>query len=181
MTGRKNKRGRFYRPQGSPTITSPLIETVCSWIADGNTFEDSCAAVGIVTNTARTWLLAGARELEHLAQGGAPNADQALYARFKEQVERARARAKTQHVRNISRAGKKDWRASGWLLERQYPREYSQQIKLNVGEELDRFLNAIEAGLTPEEFARVIDVANRSRHGEADPAASGTAADQHED
>lgn len=52
---------------------------------------------------------------------------QYLLLQFLQSIKRARLNAMEQHVGNIQAAGRKNWQASAWYLERRYPEEFGRQ------------------------------------------------------
>lgn len=66
---------------------------------------------------------------------------------FEEFVQKSYVRCKDVHLRNIESAGKQDWRASSWFLERKYPEEFGKKdvIKHEYEYKLKGFMEAVLA------------------------------------
>lgn len=67
------------------------------------------------------------------------------------------------------------WQANAYLLGVRFPKKYSPQVRVIVQEQLDAALRALERGLEPETYARVLDIlANADgSEGDADPLGPG--------
>jgi len=51
---------------------------------------------------------------------------------FSEAVLKANAEAKRLHLKRVNQAGKRDWRASAWMLERRWPEDYALKSALDL-------------------------------------------------
>jgi hypothetical protein len=139
-----------------------VSEIVLNYMRDGMTLRDSCALGGVSKRTFHVWV----------------KEDPALYA----QLQKARLECKVVHVRNIRNHAQEDWKASAWLLERMFPKEFSRRTVIelpNRDADEDVFVRVP----TPEEAQRLaierarakgIAEANGSGQGGVDPDA-GTA------
>lgn len=72
-------------------------------------------------------------------------------AEFGEQLRQAEQKCEFVHLNNVQTAGKSNWRASAWLLERRYPERYGpRKPGLVTPEQLRRVLEQL-AGVVCEE------------------------------
>ena len=85
--------------------TPETIETILNAIGDGLTQRDASKLAGISEDTLCLW----------------KRSDSEL----SEQMHRKTIEYKQKLLKNIERASEKDWKASAWLLERKYKREFS--------------------------------------------------------
>jgi len=96
------------------TLTPEVQETICKAVADGNTFLTSALAAGVAQSTFSLWMKRGEDETE------------GIYVEFMEAIKEASAQAVQKQVKNIIKAGKKNWQASAWFLERRHPQEWGK-------------------------------------------------------
>jgi len=95
------------------TLLTPAVKTtICRALSTANTVTTACALAGIGERTFHDWM--GRGEVE----------ERGIYRSFVRAVSHARACAKANLVRQITRAAEHDWRAAAWKLERLYPQEY---------------------------------------------------------
>lgn len=85
--------------------TPEQTEQVCKYVAGGASIPDACEMAGLSWNVAKEWRVKG-------------RAGKEPFAHFYEQTEKAKATWRAVAAMRVSAAGKKDWRASAWLLER---------------------------------------------------------------
>jgi hypothetical protein len=101
---------------GRPTkLTEPVADLIVDVLRKGGFMESAAAAASISKATLYAWLERGDPEREGLA------ADDAPYVEFRDRVEQARAAAELDAVERVVEAGKSDWRAAAWFLERSAP------------------------------------------------------------
>ncbi|NIR31718.1 MAG: hypothetical protein GWN84_20875 [Gammaproteobacteria bacterium] len=150
------------RKRGRPTIeiTQRAHRAIVRWLKDGNYFVDACAVAGYRPQIARQWLLRGGREIERRDAGKVAQSAEEPYVRFLLAVEKAEAHSKATAVRQLTGAGREDWRAALAYLERKFPREWGQRINHHVDEELNAFLNRLEANLPADVYAKVLRAAD---------------------
>jgi len=92
-------------------LTDEVADLLVTSLRLGNYVTVATRAAGIAWPTFKVWMQRG-------ATGEEP------YAQLKERVEKARAEGQVRHVAIVSRAAETDWRASTWLLERQWPEQW---------------------------------------------------------
>lgn len=109
----------------SPKISKDLIDEILTYKENGLSDKDVCDMVGIDQSTFYRWL----KEAETGIDGCNPNraaSDVALKQELQEGLKRAKASFKAYHIQNITKAAKKNWQASAWMLERMFPKEFSR-------------------------------------------------------
>lgn len=127
---RKKKRGR------SSKITMEMIQDAALAISKGCTVKDAAALIGIPERTWFRWRARGDRLLRYIekceTEGEVPalREDDELYIEFADQITMALPYRKLELREIIKKASGKNWVAAAWLLERQYPDEYSKQVKV---------------------------------------------------
>jgi len=99
-------------------------EIIFNAIRDGLTQKDAATLAGVHEDTFGNWARKGQQ-----AKSG-------KYHRFFRGLTHAYTEGKAELVRGIRSAGKQDWRAQAWLLERRHPSEYGKQVFLQGGIEL---------------------------------------------
>lgn len=82
-----------------------------------------------------------------------------LFRAFLIEFEDSRARGMARHHRNVAQAGEQDWHASAWILERVDPKNYGSKLQVLVKDEQRSFLEKLRAGLTRDEFKKVLTIA----------------------
>ena len=107
------------RPVGRPrALDAANKEKVVRFIAEGGSQNMAAAFVGVspttISNEAK-------RDPE-----------------FAERMQAAEASCYVHHVQNVKRAGKEDWRASAFMLERKYPEEFRKKTDVKVRGQRDR-------------------------------------------
>lgn len=134
----QSKEGR--RPvNGRPSKLTPEVqERLVSAIRQGLKYDTACALAGISYYTMRNWVIAG----EGAADG--------IYFNFLTALKKAEAEAEQDLVKSIKDAGKREWQANAWILERRHPerwarRERSENVTVNI--DLDQ--------LTDEQLTRI--------------------------
>lgn len=124
--------------------TPELGSNLCKVLARGNFREMACAQVGISTQTLRNWLRRGVEGEEQFAE-------------LLLNVENAEAQSEDLLITGIQAAGKQDWRALAWILERLASQRwgYKAQAQVDVQKELNRILEKIQKVLGADDAARV--------------------------
>ena len=110
----------------------------------GATMVAAAAKGGINKSTLYDWLEKGRLEKEAAAARGVEPAG--AFAEFADAVMRARAESEVLHLENIAVAGRKDWRAAAWILEKRFPQAYGNKVAVLKSldqmsdDELDQFI-----------------------------------------
>lgn len=132
-----------------------VSEVVLNYLRDGMSLRDSCALAGVGRRTFMTW----------------QKEDSALSA----QVKKARLDSKLVHVRNIKSHALGDWKASAWLLERMYPKEFARRTVIELPKR-DSDEDVFVRVPTPEE-ARQLAIERAKAKGIAEAVRSGEGGD----
>jgi len=145
--------GKAGRPR---TITKEAVDKIVQGTLDCLAFEAACGSAGCQRMTVSNWLADG----EELAKAGRDLTEQeALCVQLVGRMADARAKAQADLINAIKDASKGgmrgDWRAAAFILERRWPRDWSQKTIDAVDEELNRALEILKDGLTKEEWTRV--------------------------
>jgi hypothetical protein len=98
---------------GHPSkLTDERKKIILDLVRRGQTLYVASMKAGIVYETLRTWV--------QKAKNGGP------YAAFAVELAQAEADAEEVLVDGILEAGKKDWRAKAWILERRHPERWAK-------------------------------------------------------
>lgn len=125
---------------GRPTKFSKAIaDEIITYVMAGNYVETACAIAGVDKKTFYTWLAKG-----HSDKSG-------VYVQFLHAVEKAAAWSEARDLQAISDAGKTNWTAKAWRMERRFPERWGRRIKLEGG----LGLADVTGQLTPEERDRI--------------------------
>jgi len=112
-------------PRGRRTKLTPEVqERIVRALRAGNYFRTACIHAGISEATGYEWLARG--------RGEHDRPQTPLYAAFAEACARAEADAETRAVAQIITAGRDDWRANAWFLERRRPAEWSPRVRTEL-------------------------------------------------
>ena len=114
----KKKVGRKTR------LTEQVQREICGHVNAGAPIPYAANASGVPWPTVRDWLKKG-------------RAGEQPYADFVAAIKEAKAKWVTGAVRRVNRAGKKNWKADAWMLERRVkafrpPQRVEQKIDMNV-------------------------------------------------
>lgn len=90
-------------------------------LRSGAFVKTAAQANGISESTLQYWI----------GRADDPDADP-IYSEFSEAFRRARATAEADAVRLIVEAGRKEWRALAWFLERSFPEHYGKRTKTEL-------------------------------------------------
>jgi hypothetical protein len=97
---------------GRPTaLTDEVADQLVTMLRAGNYLHVAVRAAGVPKRTFADWM----------QRGLSPLAKHKQFRELRERIESARAAGQARHVALISKAATDDWRASAWLLEREYP------------------------------------------------------------
>ena len=111
-------------------LTSKLIEMFCDCIRSGLSNRDACMACKISEDCFYRWM----RNVENPIEG---DSLYSLEVKLYEGIKEAEIQFKNIHIQNITNLSKQDWKASAWMLERKFPKEYSriERTALLMGED----------------------------------------------
>ena len=109
----------------SAKISKDMVDEILTYKENGLSDKDICDMVGIDQSTFYAWLKEAETGVDyHNSERPAPNLE--LKIELAEGLKRARAAFKAFHIQNITKASKKEWTASAWILERMFPREFGR-------------------------------------------------------
>ena len=104
--------------RGPPTKLTPEVgDKIIALVRRGSHRDTACATVGVSSRTLRRWL--------RRASEGGPHS--LRYKRFAEAMDKAEAEAEAITLSAIVHAGKEDWRALAWILERRGPQRWNSR------------------------------------------------------
>lgn len=104
-------------------------EAFIAVLSTGCSIETAAATVGVAKQTVYDWL---ARAEEHRDSSPVPKGEQ-IYLDFSDALTRAREQVVTVALAGVLEAGKSDWRAYAWYLERSRPEEWGRSTRIDLG------------------------------------------------
>lgn len=110
------------------------ITEICQYIEQGSNYEDAAALAGIGESTFYDW--------------------KKEKPEFVEALKKAELKCKQRNIQVIQKAGKKNWTAAAWWLERKYPEQFAvrQKIDQTNTQKFDlEDIRALVSPLPPEE------------------------------
>jgi len=135
---------------GRPSdLTPTLRDKFCKLVAEGHWLKTAAAACNLDESTVYHWIKRG-------------RAGEQPYAEFFDALELANAQVETEALEKIRSASQKPrhWTAAAWLLERRFPERYGHTVRVEakVRSELRDAMVRLKAGLSAEEFERVLAI-----------------------
>lgn len=115
-SGEQTGDGRVQPAHRPDTITEAVTKNLETLLSAGNYIVVACQVCAVPRSTFNDWMVRGSRdgdEFEH-------------YRQFRTRMERAMAAGEATRVRQIAAAGKDDWRAAAWMLERSAPERWAK-------------------------------------------------------
>jgi len=138
------QRARKRAPREQTTkLTAERRAAILQHLKKGQRRIVVCDLVGISTRTLRHWLQQGKE-------------GHSRYADFRREALAAEAGSEEEAVSNIRTAGRKDWRADAWWLERTRADVYGDKVRIQLEGELDKILGAAEEVLDDETYTRFL-------------------------
>ncbi|AZN40449.1 helix-turn-helix domain-containing protein [Paenibacillus albus] len=119
MSEQPKRRGRppkLYKNELNVDVQAKM----CKLLREGHYIEPAAALCGVDRNTVYKWLKAGAR------------GEDELYMAFHAAVERATAEAEQNALGVIRHAGKTQWQAAAWYLERRHPFKWGKRTQVDA-------------------------------------------------
>lgn len=108
-----------------PKISKELVDEICTYKENGLSDADICDMCLISKGSFYAWLQEAEKiKNGELKQEEVPYAD--LKLELADGLKRAKVAFKAFHIQNITKASKKNWQASAWMLERFYPKEFGR-------------------------------------------------------
>ena len=106
-------------------LTEQTHEAIVLAVRKGNYVETAAEAVGITATTFYRWMERGEADVE--------NDVQSVFSEFCEAIKRAKAESEAIDLDLIAdAAGKGNWQAAAWRLERRFPTKWGKQEKLQL-------------------------------------------------
>lgn len=108
-----------------PKINREMVDEILTYKENGISDKDICDMVGIHQSTFYDWL----KEAETGKDSHNPNRKAPcleLKVELADGLKKAQAAFKAYHIQNITKASKRNWQASAWMLERMYPKEFGR-------------------------------------------------------
>lgn len=102
-------------------LTPELQKEFCNAIENGSSILGACGYVGISEKTYYNWI-ERAEEAKTRTK----------FVKFKEAVDKAKAKALHNFEQVITRASLEHWQAAAWMLERRHPNLYGKREKIEA-------------------------------------------------
>ena len=100
--------------EGKNKATPKTIQIILEAIRGGASQRDASALAGISEDTLSLW--------------------KKQDSDFSEQMRQKEIQFKMDHIKIIEKAAQKTWQAAAWLLERKYPNEYTNRVRIEQPE-----------------------------------------------
>jgi hypothetical protein len=113
-----SKKKKMGRPSG---LTPEIQETLCLALRNGNFVDTACIIAGISKQTFYTWAKLGNKE-----QPGEPHRE------FLDSIKKALAEAESSAILAIRGAGRFQWQALAWFLERRFRDKWAKNSDLGT-------------------------------------------------
>ncbi len=101
----------------APQITPDKRAELIRWLENGLPIDMAARLSGLSPHTVTVWRK---RSLEA----------QRYYIKLEDAIQEAMTRGESVHLARIAEAGRTQWRASAWLLERMYPEKYAPPLPM---------------------------------------------------
>lgn len=111
-------------------LNSRLIVKICRNILTGATYQACAVATGISYDTFNEWRKGAMVALEKQPSRRTDNDN--LFIEFSEAVNQANAELEISLMKSIKTKGRRDWKATAWILQNRFPQHYSERRELNV-------------------------------------------------
>ena len=109
----------------SPKISKDLVDEILTYKENGLSDKDICDMVGIAQQTLYRWLKDAETGVD-TDNPARPASDLELKRELSDGLKRAQTAFKAYHIQQITKASRKNWQASAWILERMFPKEFSR-------------------------------------------------------
>lgn len=131
--GKLKKLKKIKVQRGRPTkLTPELVTTLINALQRSAYVETAIAYAGINKDTYYEWVREGARASERENKGEILDDHDRALADFSDSVKKALALAELKNLETIQLAGKTNWTAAAWMLERRYPERYSRRDRMSL-------------------------------------------------
>ena len=105
-------------------LTDEFITEFCKYVSNGVSIKDACSVCGISEVTFYQWKKEAEFKKSDPLYKSVVNRE--LKIKFSNEIKKAEVKFKSYHLSNITNASQSDWKASAWILERKYPKEYAR-------------------------------------------------------
>lgn len=112
-------------------LNEELIADIKKYLSNGLTKKDACDILGISAVILCRWTNVGEEIMEK-----DPNSTR-LEVKLVKALKEANANFKAYHLQNIMKAGKHDWKASAWMLERKFNDEFGRVDRNKISSDND--------------------------------------------
>lgn len=102
-------------------LTPEVQRKIAEAVGRGSPYYLAAQEAGVAPETISRWLRLGEE-----------SSAKAAFRAFHAAVKQAEARFVNEAVKEIGKAGKKEWRALGWLLERRFPDEFGRRDAIDT-------------------------------------------------
>lgn len=139
-------------------INDDMIDKVYMYTKEGHYANTVAELIGISENCYYRYLNKGQEiadriekeEEEELQEETPITPDELLYYQFYQSIKRANAEAEQEALSRIQKAGKRNWQANAWFLERRFPNRWRMRQEQDVTvsttkEHMDRISNVFSA------------------------------------
>jgi transposase len=139
-------------------LTRELLHEITARLAGGLYFDTACRLCSVSPSSGYGWLARGRALAEQYPDDLPEQAEESLFLEFLEAVENAKAEAEARSVLGIREAGKTDWRAHAWYLERTQGDKYAPKERHvhEFAKSSDERLVAEAARLIGGDFAQAL-------------------------
>jgi hypothetical protein len=136
-------------------LTKTLIDDICENISNGIPNKYAAIGAGLAEGTFYKYLNQ-AEELSKKIENGEKIAKKdEIFIEFKESIKKANFDFINFHLDNIKKNSNKDWKASGWLLERRFFEYFGKKEKTIIEGKIEEIHNiSPEVKKELEEFRR---------------------------
>lgn len=124
----RNPGGRPPKLFKTPDILNRLGDSIRA----GSPYSDACRAAGISFQTFLHYKARAVEAVKRRDQGAPAEKGDRAFIEFLERVEQAESQAVDDRVRLVAIAGKNDWRAAAWFLERRRPADFGTRARVEV-------------------------------------------------
>ena len=122
--GTDRRKGQSRRPGRRAKLTPQVQRTICDALELGAYREVAAAVAGVSRSTFFAWVARGEEWDER--RDSAPAAERP-FLEFLDATRASLAIGEHRLLETVVRAGPKDWRAAGWVLERRHPARWGRR------------------------------------------------------
>lgn len=114
-----------------PFLTPKIIKYACELVASGQFDKTVAEMIGVSETSWHSWKRKGNAVREKIENNLSykPTKREQIYLDFINSLEKAYAQAEINGINAIKKAGKTEWQAMAWFLERRFCGRWSQTIR----------------------------------------------------